>query len=112
MPAIARIGDLSFGEQVGCFLPPTAIVNGSPNVLIEGRAAATVGSTLFPHFCFRGNQLVSHTNRTISTGSPTVFINGKAAATIGSTIIATASPGDTPCTDTVAAGAATVTCAL
>ena len=110
MAALSGVGDLSLGEKVGCFLPPTAIVNGSPNVFVNGKAVATIGSQLFPHFCFRpnphgpGEQLVSHTQRTISAGSPTVFVNGLSAAFVGSPIIAIATPADTPCTDMVIQG--------
>lgn len=106
--AISRIGDISLGEDVGCKLVPTQIMNGSSNVFVNGKAAATIGSRLFSHLCFRGEQLVAHTNRAISDGSPTVFINGQAAASIGSKIIATATPSDTPCTDTIVQGSPNV----
>ena len=112
MAAVCRIGDLSLGENVGCNLVGTAIVNGSPTVFANGAAVATVGSNLFPHFCFRGQQLVSHTNRTISVGSPTVFVNGSAVACIGAKITAVASPGDTPCTDSMRQGSPTVFAAI
>lgn len=97
--ALSTIGDMTLGENVGCQMPPTAILNGSPNVFINGKSAATVGSKVFSHFCFIGNTLISHTNRVVTTGSGTVFINGKAAATIGSKI---------DCGDIVAKGSANV----
>ena len=84
--AIARIGDMTIGEQVECKMPPTAILKGSPNVFVNSRAAATVGSNLFSHFCFAGDRLISHTNRIITQGSPTVFVNRRAAAHIGSVV--------------------------
>ena len=39
--AIARIGDMTIGEQVECKMPPTAILSGSPNVFVNHRAVAT-----------------------------------------------------------------------
>lgn len=97
--ALSAIGDLTLGEDVGCKLFPTPILSGSPTVFVNGKAAATIGSRLLPHFCFIGNTLISHTNRVVTTGSPTVFINGQAAACIGSL---------TDCGDTVAQGSPTV----
>lgn len=97
--AIARIGDMTIGEQVECKMPPTAILKGSPNVLINGRAAATIGSNVFTHFCFAGDRLISHTKRIITQGSSTVLINGQAAAHIGSVV---------DCTDIVVQGSPNV----
>lgn len=97
--ALSGIGDMSNGEQVGCNLFPTPILSGSPNVFVNGKAVATEGSILPPHFCFIGNTLISHTNRSISSGSPTVYVNGKAAAAIGSLV---------NCGDTIAQGSPTV----
>jgi uncharacterized Zn-binding protein involved in type VI secretion len=97
--ALSGIGDLTTGEDVGCKLFPTPLLSGSPNVFVNGKAVATVGSTVLPHFCFIGNTLISHTNRVVTTGSPTVFVNGRAAACIGSL---------TDCGDTVAQGSPTV----
>lgn len=104
MTALAAIGDLTLGHFEGCFLPPTPILTGSPNVLVNGRAAATIGSRVLPHFCVApGPRLVAHVNRIIVTGSPTVFINGLAAATIGSLV---------DCGDTIGAGSPSVNCAV
>ena len=97
--ALSGIGDLTTGEDVVCKLFPTPILSGSPNVFVNGKAAATVGSRVLPHFCFIGNTLISHTNRVVTVGSPTVYINGLAAAGIGSL---------TDCGDTIAQGSPTV----
>lgn len=114
MAALSAVGDLTLGEYVGCKLIPTPIMDGSPTVFVNGKAVATVGSKVFPHFCFRpnpngpGEQLVAHRKRIIITGSPTVFINGKPAATIGSKIFAIPTPPNVPCTDTIVQGSPTV----
>ena len=63
------------------------IGNLSPNVRIEGRAAATVGSTAQnqpPHIPTGGPFQIPPTNQgTIIAGSGTVMINGKPAARMG-----------------------------
>ena len=97
--ALSSIGDMTLGEMVECKMPPTAILSGSPTVFVNGKAVATIGSKVFTHFCFVGDKLIVHANRTITTGSPTVFVNGMAAACIGSTV---------DCTDIVVQGSPTV----
>lgn len=78
--SICRIGDISSGA---CGLPPTPIISDcSDNVIINGVAAATIGSGLPTHSS--GN--ITHTNRIITSGSSKVIINGKSAAFIGSSI--------------------------
>lgn len=99
MSAISRIGDYTLGEFVGCFLPATPILDGSPNVFANGKAVATIGSNLPTHQCNIGNTVIIHSGRVISTGSGKVFVNGKAAASIGSQI---------NCGDTVANGSPNV----
>lgn len=67
MPA-ARLGDIDTGHPPS---PPTPIINGSTNVLINSRPAARKGDMLVPH----------HPGiRKISEGSSSVLINGKPAA--------------------------------
>ena len=105
---VCRVGDTSLLENVGCVLPATAIIVGSPTVFAEGLAVAFIGSNLFSHSCTDGTKKISHTFRTISQGSPTVFVNGQAVAYIGCKITAIASPPDIPCTDMMAKGSATV----
>lgn len=97
--AISTIGNMTTGENVGCQMFPTPIMKGSPNVFVNGKPVATVGSKVLSHFCFIGNTLISHTNRVITSGSPTVSVNGQAVAHIGSLV---------DCTDTVASGSPNV----
>lgn len=78
-PQAARLGDMGAGH--GCF-PPTPIMAGSPDVLINGRPAARVGDPLLLHGC--GN-CPPHP-RSISAGSGNVIINGKPAARAGDAI--------------------------
>ncbi len=78
-PKAARLGDLGAGH--GCF-PPTPILSGSPDVLINGRPAARVGDPLLLHAC---PNCPPHP-RSISVGSGNVIINGKLAARVGDAI--------------------------
>ena len=78
-PKAARLGDIGAGH--GCF-PPTPIIAGSPDVLINGRPAARVGDPLLLHGC--GN-CPPHP-RSISAGSGNVIINGKPAARVDDAI--------------------------
>lgn len=69
-------------------------------VLIEGKPAATLGSTadnLPPHIP-RGTRFkVPPTNKgTVLIGSPTVLIGGKPAARAGDTVLTCADPAPTP----------------
>lgn len=67
MPA-ARLGDIDTGHPPS---PPTPIIQGSTNVLINFRPAARKGDMLVPH----------HPGiRKITSGSSSVLINGKPAA--------------------------------
>jgi len=75
----ARLGDI--GSAHGCF-PPTPIIGGSADIIINGRPAARVGDPLAPHGC--GN-CPPH-GRSISAGSSTVIFNGKPAARTGDAI--------------------------
>ena len=78
-PKAARLGDL--GEGHGCF-PPTPILSGSPDVIINGRPAARPGDPLLLHAC---PNCPPHP-RSISAGSGNVIINGKPAARVGDAI--------------------------
>jgi uncharacterized Zn-binding protein involved in type VI secretion len=90
MSAAARLGDFTTGEPP-CF-PATPIeTNCSPDVLINGIAAALIGSGLPPHTCDK----TTHSGRVVVSGSSTVIINGRAAARIGDKI---------NCGDTIAEG--------
>ena len=91
-------------------LPFNGIINGglSTNVLIEGKPAATVGSTAVntpPHIPPNGTFSKPPSNMaTIITGSSTVFINGKPAARNGDTAMTCNDPADMPVGRVVATG--------
>lgn len=78
MPGGARKGDLAKGH--GCF-PDSPVIEGSPDVFINGLAAARLGDTVEAHGCTCGKDCGTH-SRIISEGSATVFINGRPAATV------------------------------
>lgn len=90
--------------------PFSGIIDGSlsGDVKIEGRAAATVGSTATntpPHVPQGGTFVVPPKNRaTIVKGSLTVRINGKAAARSGDTAVTCNDPVDMPVGQVVAQG--------
>lgn len=70
------LGDLNTGHD-SC--PPVALVTGSLNVFINGRAAGRVGDSYDSHGC---HVHPSHVGK-ISKGSSSVFINGEPAGRIG-----------------------------
>lgn len=76
MGKATRVGDLNTGHD-SC--PTVALVTGSPNVFINGRAAGRVGDSYAPHGC---HVHPSHVGK-IASGSSSVFINGKPAGRIG-----------------------------
>ncbi|MFT6914952.1 MAG: putative Zn-binding protein involved in type VI secretion [Motiliproteus sp.] len=73
------LGDI--GTDHGDF-PPTPVITGYWNVLLNGKPAVTLDDSLAPH------SKPDHPphGRTIVSGSATVFINGKPAAMTGSSI--------------------------
>lgn len=79
MAAQTRVGDLSTGHD-DC--PPVALVSGSTNVFINGKAAGRVGDVYAIHDCPKHP---THTGM-VASGSRTVFINGKAAARVGDSV--------------------------
>lgn len=82
MPALTRKGDIGSGH--GCHFPPTVAVEGSPDVLIDGKPALRAGDAYAAHGC-PSCPKPSH-GRKLSAGSPTVFINGRAAGRVGDAI--------------------------
>ena len=80
----------------------------SSDVLIEGRPAATVGSTATntpPHIPQGGPFQIPPTNQgRITTGSGTVLINNKPAARSGDTAMTCNDPVELPVGQVVAAG--------
>ena len=80
----------------------------SEDVNIEGKAAATEGSTASnspSHIPSGGNFQSEPANKgTVTMGSSTVFINGKAAARTGDTVETCNDPSDAPVSSIVASG--------
>lgn len=76
MPAQTRMGDIDTGHD-DC--PPRALVEGSPNVFVNGIAAGRVGDSYASHGC------PAHAPHSgvIASGSASVFINGRPAGRIG-----------------------------
>ncbi|PWC17625.1 S-type Pyocin domain-containing protein, partial [Brenneria roseae subsp. roseae] len=65
-----------------CF-PETPVIEGSPDVIINGQPAARQGDTVLLHGCPCPNAPHGVHPRKIAAGSSTVLINGKPAARIG-----------------------------
>ncbi|MAO11880.1 type VI secretion system PAAR protein [Marinobacter sp.] len=77
--AIVLLGDLGSDHQG---FPPTPVLAGSPDVLVDGKPVARLGDPLAPH---SKPQHSSHP-RVIAEGSSSVMINGKPAAITGSAV--------------------------
>lgn len=79
MPEATRLNDNCTGHDA---CPPVPLIEGSPNVIINGRPAGRVGDRYFTHGCVThpGHQDV------IVAGSSKVVINGKPAARIGDVV--------------------------
>lgn len=76
----SRIGDIGSGHSS---FPPTAVISGSSNVIIEDIPSARKGDALAPH----GSPSPSPPHgRSIAKGSTTVIINDLDAARIGDPI--------------------------
>ncbi|MDO2949417.1 type VI secretion system PAAR protein, partial [Aeromonas simiae] len=75
----AKIGDIGTDHDG---FHPTAIIEGSSDVFIDGIPAARVGDALAPH----DKPKNPPHPRAIASGSSTVFINGKPAALTGSAV--------------------------
>lgn len=77
----------------------TIVSDCAPNVLIEGRPAAIVGSTAInrPHVAIGGHFVVPPRNQgTIVQGSPTVLIGARPAARTGDPALTCNDPADLP----------------
>lgn len=83
MPSAARLGDSCSGH--GCF-PATPIIQGSSDVIINGKPAARKGDMVLLHACPCPMMPHALHPRSISAGSSNVIINGKAAARVGDAI--------------------------
>lgn len=79
MPAATRLNDNSTGHDA---CPPVPLVEGSPNVIINGRPAGRLGDHYASHGC------VIHPSHqdVIATGSSKVVINGRPAARVGDAV--------------------------
>ncbi len=76
---VVLLGDLGTDHQG---FPPTPVIAGSPDVLIDGKPVARVGDPLSPH----SKPKHPPHPRAIAAGSATVLINGIPAAVTGSAI--------------------------
>ncbi|MDF0752738.1 type VI secretion system PAAR protein [Marinobacter sp. 71-i] len=76
---VVLVGDLGTDHQG---FPPTPVISGSPNVLIDGKPVARVSDQLAPH----SKPKHPPHPRTITSGSSTVFINGLPVAITGGAI--------------------------
>lgn len=76
MPKAARLGDLGSGHE--CF-PPSPAIEGSSDIIINGRPAVRVGDAYVAHGC--GN-CIPHP-RNAAEGSSTVNFNGRPAVRVG-----------------------------
>lgn len=77
--AAVLLGDLGSDHEG---FPPTPVIAGSPDVLIDGKPVARVGDPLAPH----SKPKHSSHPRAIAAGSGTVLINGIPAAVTGGAI--------------------------
>lgn len=79
MPAATRLNDNSTGHDA---CPPVPLVEGSPNVIINGRPAGRLGDHYASHGCVihPGHQDV------IAAGSSKVVVNGRPAARVGDAV--------------------------
>jgi uncharacterized Zn-binding protein involved in type VI secretion len=76
--SIARIGDKTTGH--GCH-PPQTIIQGSPNVFLNGLAVARVGDSVSAHTCGSNTH-----DGVINSGGSNIFVNGQEIALIGSPV--------------------------
>lgn len=83
MPGAARLGDT--GQGHACF-PDTPVIEGSPDISINGKAAARQGDAVALHGCPCPNTPHGMHARAIAAGSSTVSFNGKPAARINDAI--------------------------
>lgn len=79
MPQATRLGDTNTGHDL---CPPVPLIEGSPDVFINGRPAGRVGDKYEPHACPVHPTHIG----TIAEGAPHVFINGMPAGRIGDAV--------------------------
>ena len=71
---VSRLFDKTMGH--GCYAPQK-LLEGSPNVFVEGKPANRVGDKIQPHCCDGCHPSTS------SKGSSKVFVNGKQLMRVG-----------------------------
>lgn len=93
MPPVARMGDICSGHAG---FPPRPCLQGSPNVLVNGIPAQTVGDAYAVHcahhHCHMG---------VLAVGAPNVLVNGKPLGRVGDFV---------SCGSVVAVGSVNVIC--
>lgn len=94
MLGVTYISAKTFGH--GCW-PSTIIAQGCSTVIVEGKAASTLGHIGFPHTC-TAPPFPTHPTL-VGQGSTTVYAEGAALARIGDMMF---------CTDIIAEGCGTV----
>lgn len=94
MVGVVKMGAMTTGHA--CW-PPTVVAQGSPNVLVEGIPAVTMGHMAIPHICTSKPYPVHPA--AVAKGSATIFVNGAPLARIGDML---------SCSDMIAQGAGTV----
>ena len=106
MSGASRKGDKTLGPPSGHNWLPTPSIEGSPDVIINNKAAIRVGDHFAVHNYVDSTPppyavvkpVLPH-DSVAAQGSPTVFVNGKALVRIGD---------QTSCSDTVAEGSSDV----
>lgn len=79
MPGIARVGDKSTGHD-NC--QPVSAVEGSSNVLANGKPVVLLGDKFAPHGC---DKHATHQGY-LAEGSPSTFMNGKPVGRVGDAV--------------------------
>lgn len=83
MPALARESD-PFTTGHAC--DGTSVIDKTnTSVMVDGKAAAVVGSMSVTHYIKAGKRCIPHVVP-VTSGSSTIFIDGKPAAIVGSAI--------------------------
>lgn len=94
MAGVVQLGAMTTGHA--CW-PPTMVAQGSPNVLVEGLPAVTVGHMAIPHVCTSTPNPVHPA--AVAQGSGTILVNGAPLARMGDQL---------SCSDMIAQGSGTV----
>lgn len=79
MPAVTRVGDKCSGHDACASVP---LVEGSPNVFINGQPAGRINDQYQSHGCMAHG---AHQDK-IAKGSSTVFVNGRPIGRTGDSV--------------------------